>query len=585
MSSIQWQEWNDEAFEKAKSDNKPVLLLITAAWCRWCKSMEEETFSDPEVIRAVEESFLPIRVDKDRRPDINDRYNMGGWPSSVFLTPEGDVITGGTYFNAKEMALLLKRIAESYRENKGKIEEAVHEMILKDEDATRERPAQGATLNLEIITNVSRSIYREFDEKHGGFGTGQKFAHSEALDFALLQYFKTNDLKLFGVINKTLTCMAEGKLFDRIDGGFFRFCATRDWRSPHTEKLLETNIKLLNNYLDAARVMDRESYRIVAAKTASYICSNLWDENRKAFWGSRDADNDYYELEGVDRQDRKPPQADRTIYANLNANAASVFLKAGAVLDEPYLQDMAVSAIEFLLQNMYVPERGVYHYFDSTRHILGLLSDQIYLCDALLQAVEYLGENRYLDVIRDLIETIVQKQSSHLGGFYDIPPGHGAHGGLTRQNKSILENAVMASVLIRYHYFTFDDHYLQLAERTLKAFAEDYHLYGYFTAGYAKAVDNFFYKPIYVVIMGKKNSPKTDLLRKTATQLYLPSCIAVTIDPDTEPEMVKQMKFPVGRDPKAYICLEQSCHAAVDDPEELKTAIQDLEASRAPHQR
>lgn len=582
MSSIEWLEWNDETFEKAKSADKPVLLSIVASWCRWCRTMEQETFADPEVVKLVEASFIPVQVDKDRRPEINARYNMGGWPSTAFLTPEGDLITGGTYFVAKELALLLERIAEAYKENKDRIMETIREMIRKDEEEHPEQPAQEGRLSLDIITNVSRSIYREFDEKYGGFGTGQKFPHSEALDFAMLQYFKTNDLKLFGVINKTLAGMSEGRLFDAVDGGFFRFCTTRDWRTPHTEKLLETNVKLLSNYLDAARIMDRESYKEIAQKTASYICNYMWDEERQAFWGSRDADDDYYEMDELDRKDRKPPSADRTIYSNLNAMAASAFFKAGAVLDEPVLQNMALSAIEFVLQNMYTPERGVYHYFDSHRHILGLLTDQILMCDALLQAVEYMGENKYQDVVRDLIETIVQKQSSSLGGFYDIPQSPRAQGGLTRQNKSILENAVMASVLIRYYYLTFEKKYLDLAERTLKAFSEDYHLYGYFTAGYARAVDLFYYNPIYVIIMGNRESPKTALLRKTATQIYLPSCIAQTIDPETEPDLVKRMQFPIGVEPKAYICLEQSCHAAVEEPDELKAAIVEIESNRAP---
>ncbi|MBU0754155.1 MAG: DUF255 domain-containing protein [Planctomycetes bacterium] len=582
MSSIEWLEWNDEAFEKAETQDRPVLLTIYAAWCRWCKSMDDEAFADKEVARIVQENFIPIRVDKDKRPDIDDRYNMGGWPSTAFLTHEGDLITGGTYFSAKELALLLTRISSAYKEDRTRIEESIREEIQKEEAKNNKQPVRGGQLNLKIITNVSRSIYREYDEKYGGFGTGQKFPHSEALDFAMVQYFKTNDLKLFGVINKTLKGMAEGQLFDQVGGGFFRYCTTRDWRTPHTEKLLETNVKLLHNYLDAARVMKRDSYRKVAEKTCSYICSELWDKGKKAFYGSQDADDDFYEMEALDRKDRKPPQVDRTIYANLNAMTAGAFFKAGAVLDEPKLQEMAISAIEFVLKHMYTPERGVYHYFDTSRHILGLLADQIYLCDALLHAVEYRGENRYLEVIRDLIDTIVKKQSSDMGGFYDISVDRAAHGGLRRQNKSILENAAMAGVLIRYYYLTFEKSYLNLAERTLKAFSHDYHLYGYFTAGYARAVDLFFYNPIYVIIMGEQHSPKTELLRKSATRLYLPSCIALTIDPKREPDLVERMQFPIGKEPKAYVCLEQACHAAVDDPEGLYNAILELEASRAP---
>ena len=116
----------------------------------------------------------------------------------------------------------------------------------------------------------------------------------------------------------------------------------------------------------------------------------------------------------------------------------------------------------------------------------------------------------------------------------------------------------------------------------MKAFAKDYHLYGYFTAGYARFVDLFFYKPLYVIIMGNRESPKTVELRRAATQLYMPSRVVQTIDPETEPELVDRMQFPIGTEPKAYVCLEQSCHAAVEDPEELKTVMLNLDANRGP---
>ena len=140
----------------------------------------------------------------------------------------------------------------------------------------------------------------------------------------------------------------------------------------------------------------------------------------------------------------------------------------------------------------------------------------------------------------------------------------------------------MAGVLIRYHYLTFEEEYLRLAERTLKAFARDYHLYGYFTAGYARYVDLYFYKPLYVIILGERERERTAALRKAATGIYLPSRVVQTIDPEREPDLVERMRFPIGRDPKAYVCLEQACHAAVDAPDELRKVMEDLDANRPP---
>jgi len=573
MAFVNWLNWDDTSFEKAKEESKLVLLFIVASWCRWSRSMEDKIFSNEKIIELMEKEFVPIRIDKDRRPDINERYNMGGWPSCAILTPDGEVITGGTYFDEEELAMLLEKVPAAYREKKDRIQDAIDAMVREEEEGQKEKDTRKGELSEKIITNVSRSIIAEFDEKYGGFGKGQKFPHSEAIDFAILQYARTNDLKLLGVVNKTLEEMTDGELFDPVGGGFFRYCATRDWRAPNTEKLLETNVGLLHCYATAYQVMGRTRYFDVAKETAHYICANLWDADYGAFRSSQDADDDYYLLDKLERRDRKPPGTDRTIYANTNAMAATVFLEVAPVLREPLLKKMACQAIEFILKNLYVTDRGVYHYFDRSRQILGLLTDQIYLCRALLSAVEFAGKNEYIEVIRDLLGIIVQKQSSISGGFYDISEKTGARGGLRRRNKSILENAVIADVLIRFYSLTFEEEYLQLAERTLASFARDYHLYGYFTAGYAKAVDLFFHKPLYVVIVGSKEDERTNRLAEEALKHFFASRVLLTIDPVCEKDLAMKMEFPTDREPTAYVCVEKTCLAAIRNPQDLKTAI------------
>ena len=573
MVSVKWMAWEDGSFDLAKKENRPVLLSIVASWCPWCRSMDSEVLSDPAVVEIVEKEYVPVRVDKDKRPDINERYNMGGWPSFAILDPEGEAITGGTYFTVYQFTALLEKVSTAYRERKEKIQEAIDSMVREEEEDQKERDAHAGELSQEIITNVSRAIISEFDEKYGGFGQGQKFPHPEAIDFTIQQYYKTNDLKLHGIINKTLQEMAEGALFDRVWGGFFRFCAMRDWRSPNTEKLLETNVGLLHNYALAYQVIDRDYYLDVARKTADYICTSLWDADYGAFRSSQDADDDYYQLDELARRDRNPPSSDRTIYANSNAMAASVFLEVSPILKDPLLKEMGLQAVEFVLNKLYSPERGVYHYYDGNRHIMGLLTDQIYLCRALLAAVEYAGCNRYINVIRNLLEIIIQKQSSTYGGFYDIPEIKGARGRLRRRNKSILENAVMAEVLTRFYYLTFEKRYLDLAQQTLSAFAHDYHLYGYFTAGYARAVDFYFQNPLYVVIVGPKNEEKTVEFQTKANSVFMASRLVLTIDPEEEKDMVSLMEFPLDREPTAYVCMEKTCLAAIIDPEQLRGAM------------
>jgi len=583
MVSTNWLDWDDEAFELAKESNKPILLSIVASWCRWCKSMDESVFADESVAEIIGREYVPIRVDKDRRPDINERYNMGGWPSLAILNSDCEVITGGTYFSSDQLAELLEKVATAYREKRDTIQELIKATIEEEEATQKERDARQGELSPEIITNVSRAIISEFDEKYGGFGQGQKFPHPEAIDFAIYQYYKTNDIKLLGVIGKTLDAMAGGDLCDEVGGGFFRYCGTRDWRVPNTEKLLETNVGLLHNYALAYQVMGKDEYLTVARKTADYICANLWDADYGAFRNAQDADDDYYQLDELSRRERKAPSSDRTIYANTNAMAAACFLEVAPVLQAPILKDMALQAIDFVLKRLYSQDRGVYHYYDGTKHILGLLTDQIYFCRALLSSVEYAGVNEFMEILENLIDVVIQRQSSTHGGFYDIPELSNARGGLRRRNKSILENALVAESLIRFHGLTFKDDYLEIAERALVAFAKDYHLYGYFTAGYARAVDFFYNKPCYVIIVGPRDDERTDRLAEEATKHFLASRIVMTLDPQHERELALSMEFPLDREPTAYVCYEKTCHAAIQDPKELKEAMGQFDANRGFH--
>ncbi len=188
--------------------------------------------------------------------------------------------------------------------------------------------------------------------------------------------------------------------------------------------------------------------------------------------------------------------------------------------------------------------------------------------------------NEFIGTITEVVDGIIQRQSSSHGGFYDIPEMNGARGGLQRRNKSILENAVIAEALVRFHYLTFTEEYVQVAEKCLAAFAKDYQLYGYFTAGYARAVDLFYNKPLYVVIVGPGGDHQTLTLAEEASKHYLASRIILTIDPETEKELASSMEFPLDRDPTAYVCMEKTCHAAIKDARELRAALMKVDSNR-----
>ncbi|HZM01352.1 MAG TPA: DUF255 domain-containing protein [Planctomycetota bacterium] len=215
--AVRWQEWSDEVLTVAQQERRPVLLFITASWCRFCREMEATVWADPEVGAAVGEHAIAVRVDKDLRPDIDARYGQGGWPSTVVLSPDGETLGGGTWLEAREVVTLLADAARRVR-TEGPTRQAPR--LLPREPSGR--------LDATVLPAIEASLLAQFDSRHGGFGTGQKFPHPEALDFAILRQSERGNPRLRELLEKTLTRMAEGGLHDRVEGGFFRFCRGRD---------------------------------------------------------------------------------------------------------------------------------------------------------------------------------------------------------------------------------------------------------------------------------------------------------------------------------------------------------------------
>ena len=252
------------------------------------------------MIQAVNKHFVPIRVDNDRRPDINRRYNLGGWPTTVFLTPQGSVITGGTYIPPDQMKEVLKVVRETYLQGKIPSPITVTERV---ESAGTGEVSSG------IVDDVLGYLVASFDSECGGFGDSPKFPHTNSLELLLSQYWGTRDKGLLTIVTKTLDRMAEGGIYDHEEGGFFRYSTTRDWSVPHYEKMCEDNAKLLSTTLHAFQATGRDAYRRVADEIVRYVRFTLSDQNAGGFYGSQDADEDL--LQAPQRKSEQVP-IDRT---------------------------------------------------------------------------------------------------------------------------------------------------------------------------------------------------------------------------------------------------------------------------------
>jgi uncharacterized protein YyaL (SSP411 family) len=375
-TKVSWLQWGEEAFTKANELDKPILLGISAVWCHWCHVMDKTTYSNDVVAQLVHDKFVPIRVDRDQRPDIDKRYNMGGWPSTVFLTPEGHVISGGTYVPPEQMVVLLSQVSRLYHENKCKLEtETKH-------TEKEKMPSVEPSLNNEsfesVVDGLALIIASRFDSTHGGFGNAPKFPHSNALRLALLQNHLQGHMAALNIVKKTLTAMASGGIYDKVEGGFFRYSSTRDWNIPHYEKMCEDNAKLLVNYLEAYQVTGNKTFRNTAKGILAYVNAKLSDQNNGGFFGSQDADEIYYNLNVSERQNRPSPRIDQTLFVNWNAMMISSYLLASTVLEEQAYQDFALKTLRLLLEMSFNPKNGMSHYItDGESHLLGLLTDQV----------------------------------------------------------------------------------------------------------------------------------------------------------------------------------------------------------------
>ena len=265
VALIDWHAWDPAAFALAAAERKPVLLAISAAWCGACHEMDRTTYADPEVAAIVHKRFVPIRVDADRRPDINDRYNLGGWPTTAFLTPHGALITGGTFVAASSMPAVLTRVAAEFARMAGNA---------KTEPAATTRDATAAD-GPEDLAELIEGIVSSFDERCGGFGIEPKFPHTPPLHLAIALFRDSGDRRWQMIVERTLDAMADGPLWDRDAGGFFRYATTRDWQLPHREKLLETNAALLRICAESAVAFGRVVDRDRCASIARFITTTL----------------------------------------------------------------------------------------------------------------------------------------------------------------------------------------------------------------------------------------------------------------------------------------------------------------------
>ena len=484
-TKINWLEWGKDAFEKAKKEDKPILLDLTAVWCHWCHVMDLTSYSNDDIGEIINKDFVPVKVYIDKRPDIRERYNMGGFPSTVFLSPEGYVMAGDTYVPPERFKFMLETVRHTYKSKKNDIKNIIN----VSKDINKEKKVNRVEINENIIKEVLLSIEDNFDRFYGGFGAQPKFPSPEVLELLFLQYQKTKNKKYLDMALKTLDGMYEG-LYDKIDGGFFRYSVTQDWKMPHYEKMLDTNAGLLRNYADAFSATKDERYKKIAIGILNYANAFLSEQKNGGFYGSQDADEEFYHLKQDERKNKKQPYVDKTIYVDWNAMMISSYIKAGVIFNDKEIIKFAVKTANFILKNCYNQKNGVSHFFDGKQSADGLLSDNIYFLNCMIDAYSIIQNKEYLTKINELAEFILKNfYDAQNGGFFDRILKEENLGLLKYKEKQFLETCFSSIVFLRLSFLTKEQKYRQAAEKSLLYFADAYLSFSYFGAMYAMAVD------------------------------------------------------------------------------------------------
>lgn len=428
---IGWMEWGSEAFGRAQRENKLILLSIGATWCHWCHRMDHDTYDVPEIQEKVNKHFVPIRVDTDRRPDINDRYNMGGWPTTTLLTPKGELVAGGTYIPAHQMSLFLDNVKDAFEKKGDKIEK-----YSGKETTQIERGDAGAAM----IRQLREMIEFYYDPAYGGFGQSMKFPQPDLLSL-VCTFAEAGDKKMLSMLEKTLVAMGNLGLYDHEEGGFFRYCTQRDWNVPHYEKMLEDNMKIIDVFLRAHALTGNGYYKNKAKHALDYVMKNLYDG---AFHGSQDADEEYYSLKLDERRNRKAPLIDKTFYANWNCFAAITLLHASVVFGEEY-KERGIKTIDFV-KNGFFSEGKLRHFFSQSPEGPCVFADYVALTEALLEAHKFTMDAKYVESAVFVVEEAKRLFMDKDGLFFDSMPDIGL---LSSRMKKIDENGSMALSLLK----------------------------------------------------------------------------------------------------------------------------------------
>ena len=650
---VAWQAWGPDAFAAARAEDKPILLSVGYAACHWCHVMAHESFENPEIAALMNEHFINIKVDREERPDVDAIYQhalalmgeQGGWPLTMFLTPEREPFWGGTYFPPQQrwgrpgFSQVLLALAKAYREDR----EAVikNAAALKQGLARLSQPTAGDGISMELTDAVAERLVREIDWAHGGIGDAPKFPQASLMNVLWRGFRRTGVEELGKAVTLTLDHICQGGIYDHLGGGFARYSVDRRWLAPHFEKMLYDNAQLLELLAHAWQATGKPLYAERAAETVSWLVREM-RHGEGAFFSSLDADSEHEEgkfyvwsareidallgpraarfkevydvtpdgnweghsilnrLESMDRLDeaterelaedraallqaragRVRPGLDDKVLADWNGLMIAALAYAAPVFGRRDWLALARGAFEFVVREMTASDGRLRHSWRAGRAAHpATLEDYANLCRAALMLHEATGDAAYLDQARAWVELVEQHYADTAGGGYFVAADD-TEALLTRP-KMVQDaatpsgNGTFVEVLARLHYLTFEDAYLERAEKAVNAFAGDVPK-NFFPFGSLLNGNETLQRAVQIVIRGQRGEADTETLLASIQAVSLPTRVLSVVAPGAA---LPASHPATGKDQlsgraTAYVCRGQVCSLPITDAAVLRAELQ-----------
>lgn len=413
---VHWYAWGDEAFTAARSGNKPIFLSIGYSTCYWCHMMEKDSFERQDVADALNKDFISIKVDREEHPDVDALYmnavmgmtGQGGWPMSVFLTPDLKPFFGGTFFPRQDFLQLLANIAQVWKATPQKViqsgDQIAHQLSHGEVSPYRE------VLDARILGKAQIAFSQAFDTTYGGFGGAPKFPPAQGLLLLLKLYSHSKNADTLKMVTVTLDAMSAGGIHDKISGGFHRYSVDERWHEPHYEKMLYDNALLTLAYAAAYRATATAEYADVIRSTLGYVLRDLTDASG-GFYAAQDAgevgkEGDYYKAPASTRPTLTPPAIDKKILTAWNGLMIAALATAGEVLKEELYRMAAEKAATFIRTHLCNQKILLRRYCDGDARLEGTASDYAFMIFGLIALYRTTHDAQWLHWATELQATL-----------------------------------------------------------------------------------------------------------------------------------------------------------------------------------